>query len=261
VVKTRRDDLHVLSGSYVLDALSKAERADFERHLTHCASCQTEVRGLRETAARLAMAAAVEPPPAMEQRVLAATHRTRQLPPLASHRARHDRRARVARWFGGSPASDRRRSLVPRLAIGVAAAAVAVAAGLGVTQVVTQHQLDNARASGTAITRVVTAPDAHTETIRSSGGGTVTVVVSAKYRAAVVTSRGMPALTGSQVYQVWVMNGTGARSAGLLPHTGPADSVLAASVTPGDKIGITVEPAGGTSQPTTDPVVTLPVSA
>ena len=263
MVKTRREDLHVLSGSYVLDALSTAERADFERHLRHCASCETEVRGLRETAARLAMAASVEPPPAMEQRVLAATHRTRQLPPLASHRARHDRRARVARWFTGSPASDRRRPLVPRLAIGVAAAAaaVAVAAGLGVTQVVTQHQLDTARASGTAITRVVTAPDARTETMRSSEGGTVTVVVSAKYRAAVVTSRGMPALTGSKVYQVWVMNGASARSAGLLTHTGPADSVLAASVTPGDKIGITVEPAGGTSQPTTTPVVTLPVSA
>ncbi len=264
MVKTRRGDLHVLSGSYVLDALSTAERADFERHLTHCASCQSEVRGLRETAARLAMAAAVEPPPAMEQRVLAATHRTRQLPPLASHRARRDRRARVARvarWFAGSPASDQRRPWVPRLAVGVAAAAVAVAAGLGVTQAVTQHQLDNARASGTAITRVVTAPDARTETMRSSGGGTVTVVVSAKYRAAVVTSRGMPALTGSQVYQVWVMNGAGARSAGLLIHTGPADSVLAASVTPGDKIGITVEPAGGTSKPTTPPVVTVPVSA
>jgi anti-sigma-K factor RskA len=260
VVKTRREDLHVLSGSYVLDALSTAERADFERHLTHCASCQTEVRGLRETAARLAMAVTVEPPPAMEQRVLAATYRTRQLPPLASHRARHDRRARVARWFAGSPASDR-RPLVPRLAVGVAAVAVAVAAGLGVTQVVTQHQLDNARASGTAITRVVTAPDARTETMRSSGGGTVTVVVSAKYRAAVVTSRDMPALTGSQVYQVWVMSGTGARSAGLLTHTGPADSVLAASVIPGDRIGITVEPAGGTSQPTTSPVVTVPVSA
>ena len=264
MVKARRDDLHVLSGCYAVDALNDAERADFERHLKHCAICEAEVRGLRETAARLAMAATVEPPPAMEQRVLAATYKTRQLPPAASQRAplaSRDCRGRVARWLIGSPASGGRRSLVPRLAVGVAAVAVAVAAGLGVTQVVTQHQLDNARASGTAITRVVTAPDARTETMRSSAGGTVTVVVSAKYRAAVVTSRGMPALTGSRVYQVWVMNGTGARSAGLLPHTGPANSVLASSVTPGDKIGITVEPAGGTPKPTTTPVVTMPVSA
>ena len=253
--------MHVLNGCYALDALSEAERADFERHLAHCASCETEVRGLRETAARLGMAAAVEPPPAMEQRVLAATYRTRQLPPLARHRAHRDRRARVARWFAGSPAADRRRPLMPRLVIGVAGVAVAVAAGLGVTQIVTQHQLDSARASGTAITRVVTAPDARTETMRSAGGGTVTVVVSAKYRAAVVTSRGMPALTGARVYQVWVMNGAGARSAGLLTRTGPANPVLASSVTSGDRIGITVEPAGGTAQPTTTPVVIVPVIA
>ncbi len=67
------DDMHVLTGSYVLDALSDAEREDFERHLHHCPSCQAEVRGLRETAARLAMAKAARPPAQMAERVLAAT--------------------------------------------------------------------------------------------------------------------------------------------------------------------------------------------
>ena len=128
----------------------------------------------------------------------------------------------------------------------------------GISEATMQHQLNNARASGTAITRVVTAPDAQTEHMPASGGGTVTVVVSAKYRAAVVTSRDMPALTASRVYQVWVMKGSAARSVGLLGRGG---SVLAGSVAPGDKIGITVEPAGGTSQPTTAPVVVMPVSA
>jgi len=272
VVKTRRDDLHALSGCYAVDAIDETERADFERHLTQCSSCTDEVRGLRETATRLALAAAVPPPPAMEQRVLAATYRTRQLPPLAKHRAdpaRRDRRwviaARVARWFTGPAlAAGRRRPLMPRLAAGIAVVAVGVAVGLGITQAATEHQLDNARASGTAIARVVTAPDARTQTMRASGGGTVTVVVSARYQAAVVTSRAMPALSGSRVYQVWVISSSGARSAGLLDRTGaatPAPSLLASKVTPGDRIGITVEPAGGTSRPTTNPVVLMPVSA
>jgi hypothetical protein len=264
VVKIRRDDLHTLSGCYAVDALSEAERADFEHHLAHCSTCEAEVRGLRETAARLAMAASVAPPPAMEQRVVAATYRTRQLGPVARHRsvvASQNRRVRVTRWLlGQAPTPERRRPLIPRLAAGVAVVAVAAAVGLGITQASTQHQLDNARASGTAVTRVVTAPDARTESMQASGGGTVTVVVSAKYRAAVVTSRDMPALTGSRVYQVWVLSSSGARSAGLLTRTGPADSVLAAAVTPGDRIGITVEPAGGTSQPTTTPVVKVPIS-
>ena len=59
MVKILADDLHVLTGSYALDALPDPERAEFERHLQHCPSCDAEVRGLRETAARIAMAQAV----------------------------------------------------------------------------------------------------------------------------------------------------------------------------------------------------------
>jgi anti-sigma-K factor RskA len=76
----RHGDLHVLTGSYVLDALAGPERKSFERHLAHCASCQAEVRGLRETATRLAMVRALRPPPGLRAQVLAAADRTRQLP-------------------------------------------------------------------------------------------------------------------------------------------------------------------------------------
>ena len=75
LVKIPPDQWHVLTGGYALDALSGPEREAFERHLPGCASCQAEVRGLRETAAQLALSAAVEPPIRMEQRVLAATYR------------------------------------------------------------------------------------------------------------------------------------------------------------------------------------------
>ena len=107
MVKILADDLHVLTGSYALDALPGPERAEFERHLQHCPSCDAEVRGLRETAARLAMARALPAPPGMEQRVLAAAYWTRQLPPLPGDRlraAREHRRARVARRFAGRTA-------------------------------------------------------------------------------------------------------------------------------------------------------------
>ena len=58
-MKAMRDDLHVLTGSYVLDAVSDTEREEFDRHLQHCPACDAEVRGLRETAARLALACAM----------------------------------------------------------------------------------------------------------------------------------------------------------------------------------------------------------
>jgi anti-sigma factor RsiW len=231
-VKAVRDDLHVLTGSYVLDAVSDAEREEFERHLQFCPTCEAEVRGLRETAARLALACAVNPPARMEQHVLAATYRTRQLPPL--------------------PAPGRVLHFPRRLAILAAAASVAAAVALGITQLTAQHQLDQAQA--TAIARVVTAPDAHVDTARAAGGN-VTVVTSLALHEAVVSTSGMASLPSSRVYQVWVMSPSGARSAGLMHGS----SLLASAVRPGDQIGITVEPAGGTTRPTTTPVAVLPV--
>lgn len=237
-MKVMRDDLHVLTGSYVLDAVSDAEREEFERHLQHCPTCEAEVRGLRETAARLALASAMTPPARMERRVLAAAYQTRQLPPLSADRPRR---------------ALPRRAFPRRLAVLAAAASVAAAVALGITQLSAQHQLDQARA--TAIARVVTAPDAHVETARTSAGGNVTVVTSAALREAVVSASGMASLPSSRVYQVWVLSPTGARSAGLMHGS----SLLASAVRPGDWIGITVEPAGGAARPTTTPVAVLPV--
>ena len=175
-MKAMRDDLHVLTGSYVLDAVSDTEREEFERHLQHCSACEAEVRGMRETAARLALACAVTPPARMEQQVLAATYRTRQLPPLSADRPRRALPRLVPR--------------VPRrLAMLAVAASVAAAVALGITQLSAQHQLDQARA--TAIARVVTASDAHVATARTSAGGSVTVVTSAALREAVVSASGM----------------------------------------------------------------------
>jgi anti-sigma factor RsiW len=255
-----REDLHVLTGSYALDAISDTEREEFERHLQHCPACEAEVRGMRETAARLALACAVTPPARMEQQVLAATYRTRQLPPLSADRPRQalsprrtlsPRRALPRR--SSSRSAFPRGAVTRRVAVLAAAAGVAVAAALGITQLSAQHQLDQARA--TAIARVVTAPDAHVATARTSVGGSVTVVTSAALREAVVSASGMASLPSSRVYQVWVMSPSGARSAGLMHGS----SLLASAVRPGDRIGITVEPADGTARPTTTPVAVLPV--
>lgn len=252
MVKVMRDDLHVLSGSYVLDALSAPERDSFERHLQHCPLCQDEVRGLRETAARLGLAKTTEPPPQLRQRVLAAAYQTRQLPPSVGERPGLERR----RARQGTQHGVQRRPLTGRLAVTLAAAAVVVGVTLGINQAVTSHQPAGVPAT---IGRVVAAPDARTETLRTTMGGTVTVVVSADERAAVISARGMRSLPSTETYQLWVMGPGGARSAGLLSGTGQVAQVLASGVEPGDRIGITVEPAGGTSSPTTTPVIAVPV--
>jgi anti-sigma-K factor RskA len=252
-VSDQRHELHLLTGSYALDALTSSERAEFEKHLARCVPCAEEVRGLRETAARLAMATAIAPPREMRARVLATAPLTRQLPPPG----------RNLLTIAGQ--RDGLRRIRPSQA-GITGAILALSAAvvfLLVTTAATHGQLQQAQASGRAIAAVLAAPDARIESVPASVGGTVTAVMSVRQHEAVVTAADIPAPPGTKVYQLWVMSSSGARSAGLLPasHSGSTALVLAAGVQPGDRLGITVEPAGGTAQPTTAPVVTMPVPA
>jgi anti-sigma-K factor RskA len=253
-VNAKNHDLHLLTGSYALDALPEAERAEFERHLDQCPACAEEVRGLRETAAKLAMATAVAPPAGMRARVLAAAPRTRQLPP--------DRRGPRSRAPG--PARLRR---VTRARAGLTAAIVTLAAAVAFLlflQVSTNGQLKQAQASNRQIAAVLAAPDARVESMPAITGGTVTAVMSPREQEAVVTTAGLSSLPSARVYQLWVMTASGgARSVGLLTitSTGTTTPALADGVQPGDKLGITVEPAGGTARPTTTPLVIMPVTA
>jgi anti-sigma-K factor RskA len=248
----RRRDLHALAGAYALNALDGDERDRFERHLRGCRACKSELRGFAATATALAMATAAEPPPELKQRVLAAAAVTRQSPPAAA-KATGGRRQR---------ATAPQRSWLPRLAVPVAAAGLVAAAVLGGVTVWTQHQLTTAQAENQAIAAVLAAPDAQIASARTSAGGIATVVASHTAGSMVFTSVGLHALPPSNVYELWFLGKT-ARPAGLLPparagHTAP---VLASGLKVGDKVGVTVEPAGGSSSPTTTPIVVLTLSA
>jgi anti-sigma-K factor RskA len=245
MVKTERDDLHLLAGSYALDALSEFDHAAFERHLQHCGACDAEVRGFRETAARLGLARAVDPPSALREQVLAAAHRTRQLPPLTGEGLHRSPRRRPGR--------------VPRLLVGAVAACAAAGIAFGVV-----NQVGSTPKPATAISSVLGAGDARTMTVQTAVGGTLTAVVSWDKDEAVVTTAGLAALPAHQVYQLWVMGPAGttqARSAGLVARASSSGPVLAAALRPGDRIGVTVEPAGGTAQPTTPPVAVMTLPA
>ena len=239
-----RPEPHPLTGAYALDALTGPELDRFERHLPRCPACDNEVRDFRETAARLAVAVAATPPGQFRPRVLSAVSATRQEPPLTPGAAR--------RWVPAGPAAR-------WLAAAVAAAAVVAAVALGVAQSVTQHRLDQAQAHIQSAAAVLAAPDARLTVQASTVGGTATVVSAPSRHAMIITTAGLPALGGGRVYQVWFMAPGRIRPAGLLPPpaAGRTSPLLAAGLTAGDRIGLTVEPAGGTRQPTTTPILVM----
>lgn len=246
-----RRDMHSLSGPYALDALgSPAEHDRFARHLGRCPSCASEVRGFREVAASLAFAAAAEAPAPMRDRVLAAAARTRQLPPEVRTHARPRRPRTGVPWM-------------PWLSGVVAVACAAVAVFFGLSRAHVQQELDQARAENAAIALVLSAPQVRLLSHPVSGGGVATVVLAADRRELVVTTSGLPALPAGKVYQLWLIGRARIVSAGLLPaaRAGQTAPVLASGVVKGDALGLTVEPAPGTRQPTAKPILALPLPA
>ena len=245
-VKMGRHDLHGLTGAYALDALTGLELDQFEHHLHRCPPCENEVRGFRETATRLALAVAASPPPELRERVLTMASVTRQLPP----EVRETPQARLR---------PVRNPWLPRMAAAVAAAAVAAAVALGVVQSSTQQRLNQAQAENRSVAAVLAAPDAHLAVHRTTVGGVATVVASPSRHAMIISTAGLPALSGGKVYELWFVSGGTARRAGLLPApaSGRTAPLLASGLAAGDAVALTVEPAGGTSHPTTRPIVVM----
>jgi anti-sigma factor RsiW len=240
------DDLHTLTGAYVLDALDDAERAQFEAHLRSCEPCTAEVAGLCATSARLGASSEVVPTRPLHDSVMAEVARTRQLPPL-------ERQPAAAPGTDGRPGvampPARRR---PVLLLALAAAMVVLAGTLGGALAVEHHRATTLQHTLDATAQVYAAQDARSATA-SGAGGSLTVVVSASLARAVVIPRSMDPGQGRSL-QLWVVHDGTFRSAGLLSD---GDPVVASDLPAGAALGVTSEPEGGSKQPTTTPLVTV----
>jgi anti-sigma-K factor RskA len=225
-------DLHTLSGAYAVDALSPHEAAEFRTHLAGCEACRQEVRELRQAAARMGAGAAASPPAALRARVLAAADQTPQLPPRTT------------------PIEVARRRWLPRL-LGAAAAVVLVAgAAFGVAQL-----RDDTGQVPATVAQVFAAPDAHTTRVQTSNGGTIVVATSEELRRMAVDTDALPRLDRSRVYQLWTIADGTPKSVGLLTDVDAGKALRLPGR--GTTVAITVEPAGGSRLPTTEPIAAV----
>lgn len=266
----RRGDLHSLAAPYALDALETDERRRFERHLKGCDRCSAEVRALAEDAVRLAWSTAAPPPPAMRERVMAAVQRTPQEAPRAPVREhapqlpphvwgaqpppRRSGGTSHASGRGGAPRA--RRPLFAPLATATAAAALVAASVFAVHAGRTQDRLDAERAQAREIAHVLAAPDARAGNGKDARGRSIGVIASASEGQAIVTLSGYGALPSGQVHQLWLMRPNAQpRSLGLF--AGDTPLVATGLDKAATSLAVTVEPDGGSPQPTTQPVVQL----
>ncbi|PZG90909.1 anti-sigma factor, partial [Streptomyces sp. NTH33] len=189
--------------------------------------------------------------------VLAAVRTTPQDP--APARA-HTNRLPPHVW-GTQPPPARVRAPRPRplfvpFATVTAAAALVVAALFAVQANRTQEELDAQRDRAREIAHVLAAPDARATTGRDARGRGIGVIASASEGRAVVTLSGYAAPPGGRAHQLWLMRpGAQPRSLGLLAGDTPlAVSGLTKSAT---SLAVTVEPEGGSEQPTSQPFAQL----
>ncbi|MEU8249225.1 anti-sigma factor [Nonomuraea sp. NPDC048916] len=254
------DDLHALSGAYAVHALPDADEVLFEEHLAGCATCGSEVRWLRETAARLALAVAEPPAAALRPRLLAAAHRARRAAPGRPVRLPEELpvgpKARGPSGAGVVPSSRWRAKALA----GLAAVSTAAAVAFGVVAFEARRDLGDLRTrdaeTSAALSAVLAAPDARTVRQRVASGGTGVAVLSRRRGRLVFTSSGLPELPPSKVYVLWLMGPDGMRPVGSLDRLrdGLTTPVLARLHDDGH-VGLTVEPAGGSERPTTQPIL------
>ena len=277
-----REAMHELAAAHALDALDADERAAFEAAAAASPELRAAADSHAESAAVLAaLAEPAEPPPALKQRLMAQLDGLPQQQPVAQRvepatsaepvasatpaasaepaapAQPASSAAPIERPPGRAQAHARRRWFErPGALLGAAAAAILLIAGavLGVA-----WSGPNGWGAQREMAAIAEAPDAQSQTHEVAGGGEITLVTSAEQGRSGVVVAGLPELEADQTYELWYIDDSGAASAGTFDVSGEETwRVLEGSFTPGVAVGVTVEPAGGSPQPTTEPIVVIP---
>jgi len=226
-----------------------------------------------EVAARpLGLAREVPDAPAdsHESREVADTQRT-QLPPVTATLRRgtaqpfdvnsRDSAAGAAISIESSPSGAGARAQMRwfqrpgRMLVAASAAVALFVGGTALGGALNDGQFVEQQAASLA--QINAAPDSQRASTTTGSGQEATLVWSNTLGIAAILVDDLPELPSDQDYQLWYINAAGPQPAGTFDSsgTGTVWRVLDGTMHVGDAVGVTVEPAGGSKAPTTDPIV------
>jgi anti-sigma-K factor RskA len=216
----RRDEL----AAYLLGALDPGEAAELEQHLVGCEKCRTELEWLRPAARVLPETVErVEPAPELRARIMAE---------VESDAAPKRSRPRPA------PA---RRLLLQRPLAGIAVLALLAAGVVG-------YAIRDGSGGGEASTTVAAgqAPGVTAKMVREGDTGTLRLA-------------NVKQLPSGKVLQAWVRRGKKIESAKALfvPNRDGTATAVIDDMKDVNAVMVTTEPRGGSSYPTSEPLVTV----
>ena len=227
-----------LKDAYVLGALPEEERRELEEYLAAHPERQGEIDELRTVAGLLALSPQEQNPPPRLRRNIMSVVEVEAQHPAAGPRT----------WFAGI----REFLSVRDLALGAAALLVV---GLFSWNMVLQGEVQDLQ--GQAENRQ-DPPVSRMVELEGSGAAQrvqAEVMILEEDRAVLMVEN-MPPAPENRTYQVWVLVGDDPRPSALFePREEPVAAVVEAPLDEADAIAVTVEPEGGSQQPTTDPML------
>ncbi len=252
------EELDRIEGAHALDATPAAERDRIEEALAADPDRRAELDGFRATAATLGAAGSTPAPGGLRDRVLAEVAVTAQ-ERTGPGRGDPSPSGSMADAVAIGSAPSRRAGGVPRwLGPALAAAAVVVAAGLGL---LVGRAADD---DGPAPVAAVLSDPAATVVDLDGLGDALRIVYSSEEGRGVVLADDLPVLDDDRTYELWVMDEGGPTSAGLFrpDADGRVEVVLdLAGVGGAQRLAVTNEPAGGSPGPTGDILATGELAA
>ena len=209
--------------AHAMRSLDPEDERVVATHLADCDRCRRMLADYESVSASLAYAAPREtPPPELRERLLASLEPVVEAPPAV---VAEPRRTRFGWW--------------PRVAAVAVPALAACVIGLLVWNVSLRDDLDSTKTS-LASNRAVYLNNVGN--VVADSGGNLTLYADLA-----------PAPAG-KTYEAWVIGSSGPIPAGTFDGGGTVVLDLTAQARPGDQIAVTVEPAGGSKQPTTKPI-------
>jgi len=260
------DEALELAGLYALDALTPSEKAAVDAHVAACTLDHSEIAELGGVTP--ALAATVEPiaaPAALKANVLAAYRTDTAAAPAP---AVAPRTVTAARPPVAVPAPAARRWQAPNwMGWTAAALALVLLAALGVYGLNLRQQADQANQRAQQIAAAVaamSAPGSQVAILHGTGAA-----ASANGFAAFPASGGgyvvmtdVPDAPSGMTYQAWFIVNNQATSAGVMT-VGSDGNMVASGVQPipgTEVVAVTLEPSGGSDQPTSAPIIVGNVS-
>jgi anti-sigma-K factor RskA len=245
------EEVSLLVAAYALDAALPHENQQIEEHLEQCPRCRAELDAHREVAT--ALGNSVEPlPEGLWTSISGRLPERHDAEPPPMPRLVHGTQDEEEHETRRRPGARRARSRLAAVGT-IAVAAAAVASVLGINLVRTDNQVNRLQhaigaAAPTAVEAALETPGHQVIRMDGANHHQVAQFVLVPDGRGYLISSDLPGLSSNHTYQLWAIVGGQPISIGLLGQS-PFMSTFTLDGSSASRLGITVEPAGGSVVP------------